>query len=196
MNDPAKGFMDLPGDDDIDQSLYMSGASTATSMDNSSLPIKPDIHPYLEIGKCLQNLRRSVFDMYHEEIQKSPPHFQAERLSPSQPSSSERNSSNARHQHDILMTPGIETTDVSHDSYSGSLNMSEGITKHRHSVSFKADDLIHGDNMSERVELDDETSWRRSSTAAMVTHSITTIVNQHEEKFVRYVPSLPLSNVY
>lgn len=52
----------------FDDSLRMS-ASTAATIE--SMKPLPDIHPYLEIGKSLQNLRRSVFDMYKEEVTKS-----------------------------------------------------------------------------------------------------------------------------
>jgi len=56
------------GYEDFDETLRMS-QSTAASIE-SAKPI-PDIHPYLEIGKSLQNLRRSVFDMYTDEVNKS-----------------------------------------------------------------------------------------------------------------------------
>ena len=179
----------MPDHDEIDQSPYLSGASTATSIDNSSLPVRPDIHPYLEIGKCLQSLRRSVFDMYHEELQRSP-HFQ-----PGQPTSSnERNNTptggGSSNPHDVLMTPGISLAASLRTFH---INAGENNTsKNQHSVSFQLDEPtlgsdkkpLYADIMSERVELDDAST----STAALVTHSIATIVNQHEEKFVRYAP--------
>ncbi len=45
-------------------------SDAAHSIDSSGA-FHPDIHPYLEIGKCLQNLRRSVFTMYKTETEKS-----------------------------------------------------------------------------------------------------------------------------
>ena len=53
----------------FDESMLRLSHSTTTSF-TSSKPV-PDIHPYLEIGKSLQNLRRSVFDMYKDEVNKS-----------------------------------------------------------------------------------------------------------------------------
>jgi len=188
MSDGAKGMHLSPDHEEIDQSPYLSGASTATSIDNSSLPIRPDIHPYLEIGKCLQSLRRSVFDMYHEELQRSP-HFQ-----PNQPSSAERDSTptggSSSNPHDVLMTPGISLAASLRTFHT---NAEGNAHKSQHSVSFQLDEPtvssdqkpLYADISSERVALDDAST----STVAMVTHSIATIVNQHEEKFVRYAPT-------
>lgn len=116
----AEMFRDGPADrnrpyEDFDETLRMS-QSTAASIE-SAKPI-PDIHPYLEIGKSLQNLRRSVFDMYTDEVNKSV--RSAERTSPPLATThqhSTTNSSNHHHtsrfeahyhtsQHDsILLTP-------------------------------------------------------------------------------------------
>jgi len=178
MSDAARSIHVNPNYEEIDQAPYLSGTSTATSMDNS-LPVRPDIHPYLEIGKCLQSLRRSVFDMYHEELQRSP-HFQ-----PGQPSHVEIDGAvSGVNVHEILMTPGIS---VAASLGTGTFHSNtEGATKNQHSVSFQVDELpvdkrpLYPDIMSERMGLDDD-----ASTAALVTHSIVTIVNQHEEKFVR-----------
>jgi len=52
----------------FDETLRMSQSTIASF--ESAKPT-PDIHPYLEIGKSLQNLRRSVFDMYKDEVSKS-----------------------------------------------------------------------------------------------------------------------------
>ena len=106
------------GFEDFDETLRMS-QSTAASIE-STKPI-PDIHPYLEIGKSLQNLRRSVFDMYTDEVNKSV--RSAERNSPPLATvhHSATNSSNHHHeshfeshyrtsQHDsILLTPSAFT---------------------------------------------------------------------------------------
>ncbi len=106
------------GYEDFDETLRMS-QSTAASIE-SAKPI-PDIHPYLEIGKSLQNLRRSVFDMYTDEVNKSV--RSAERTSPPLTSAhhSATNSANRHHeshfeshyrtsQHDsIMLTPSAFT---------------------------------------------------------------------------------------
>ena len=104
--------------EDFDETLRLS-QSTAASIE-STKPI-PDIHPYLEIGKSLQNLRRSVFDMYTDEVNKSV--RSAERTSPPLATAhhSTTNSTNHHHeshfeshyrtsQHDsILLTPSAFT---------------------------------------------------------------------------------------
>lgn len=195
MSDGARGMHTLPNHEEIDQSPYLSGASTATSIDNSSLPVRPDIHPYLEIGKCLQSLRRSVFDMYHEELQRSP-HFQ-----PNQPGSVERDSTptggSSSNPHDVLMTPGISLAASLRTFH---INAEENAPKSQHSVSFQLDEptvssdqkSLYANVSSERVAMDDAST----SAAAMVTHSIATIVNQHEEKFVRYAPIDGSNNIF
>lgn len=59
----------------------------------------PDIHPYLEIGKSLQNLRRSVFDMYKDEVTKSG--RLSERNSPPIATVHHSSSSSTSHMHEL-----------------------------------------------------------------------------------------------
>lgn len=46
--------------------------STSTASIDSSIRARADIHQYLEIGKSLQHLRKSVFDMYRNDIKNGP----------------------------------------------------------------------------------------------------------------------------
>lgn len=99
-------------ENNFDETLRMS-ASTAASIE-SGKPV-PGIHPYLEIGKSLQNLRRSVFDMYKDEVTKSNRQKSSPPTVTSHTAASNHSSSHAEHHYEhsrneshntVLLTPG------------------------------------------------------------------------------------------
>lgn len=105
----------------FDDTLRMS-ASTAATIE-SAKPL-PDIHPYLEIGKSLQNLRRSVFDMYKEEVTKST-RSGSKSSPPDSHATSHTSTSHVQHSYEhisseaynnVLLTPGSMMDPSMHNS--------------------------------------------------------------------------------